>query len=148
MTRLRTLFHPLPTAAQDVALLAARVLLGVVLVAHGWQKLDEFTLAGTAASFDEMGVPAARAAATFAAFVEVGGGVLLIVGLLTPVAALLVVLDMAGAWYFAHRDGGLFVAEGGGELVMVIGAVALAIGAIGAGRLSLDGVLRRRADAH
>lgn len=141
---MKRLLHPLPAAAQDAALLVARVLVGVVLVAHGWQKLDEYTLSGTAASFADMGVPAARAAATFAAFVEVGGGVLLILGLLTPVAALLVVLDMLGAWYFAHRDGGLFVAEGGGELVMVIGAVALAIGAIGAGRFSLDGAVLGR----
>ncbi|MBU2698189.1 DoxX family protein [Pimelobacter sp. 30-1] len=144
---MKRLLHPLPALAQDSALLAARLLVGVVLIAHGWQKLDEYTLAGTAASFDDMGVPAARAAATFAAFVEVGGGALLIVGLLTPVAALLVALDMAGAWYFAHRDAGIFVTEGGGELVMVIAAVVLAIGAIGAGRFSLDGALLRRATA-
>ncbi|MFJ9313097.1 DoxX family protein [Pimelobacter simplex] len=142
MTRL---LGPLPTAAQDVALLAARVLLGVVLVAHGWQKLDEYTLSGTSASFDQMGVPLPRAAATFAALTELGGGVLLIVGLLTPLAALLVALDMLGAWWFAHRDSGIFVGEGGGELVMVIGAVALVIGALGAGRISADGMLRRTA---
>lgn len=143
MTRLHHLFAPLPAAAQDVGLLAARLLVGVVLVAHGWQKLDEYTLTGTTASFDQMGVPMPRVAATFAAVTEVGGGILLILGLFSSVAALLVVLDMAGAWYFAHRDGGIFVAEGGGELVMVIGAVALAIGVLGAGRLSVDGVLRR-----
>lgn len=142
------LLRPLPAAGQHVALLVARVLVGVVLVAHGWQKLDEYTLDGTTASFEDMGVPGARAAAVFAAFVELGGGVLLIVGLLTPVVALLVVLDMAGAWYFAHREAGILSSGGGGELVMVIGAVALAIGAVGAGRFSLDEALRRRATAH
>ncbi|WGY01853.1 DoxX family protein [Nocardioides sp. QY071] len=141
------LLRPLPATGQHLALLVARVLVGVVLVAHGWQKLDEYTLDGTAASFEVMGVPGARAAATFAAFAELGGGALLIIGLLTPVAALLVALNMAGAWYYGHRGTGIFVAEGGGELVMVIGAVVLAIAATGAGRFSLDAILQRRATA-
>ncbi|XBB66795.1 DoxX family protein [Nocardioides sp. WV_118_6] len=142
---MRRLLGPFPAAAQDAGLLVARLLLGLVLVAHGWQKLDTYTIDGTTASFDEMGVPVPRAAATFAAFAELGGGLLLVLGLLTPVAALLVVLDMVGAWYFAHRDQGIFADAGGGELVMVIGAVALVLGVLGSGRLSLDGLLRRRA---
>ncbi|WP_408897227.1 DoxX family protein [Nocardioides sp. R1-1] len=141
---MRHLFTPPPVVVQDVALLLARLLAGSVLVAHGWQKLDEYTLSGTAASFDAMGVPAPRLAATFAAVAELGGGVLLVLGLLTSVAAVVVLLDMAGAWYFAHRDAGIFVAEGGGELVMVIGAAALLLGALGAGRVSIDGALAGR----
>jgi putative oxidoreductase len=46
-----------------------------------------------------MGVPAPQAAALFAAVLELGGGTLLLVGLLTPVAAALVVLDMMGAFW-------------------------------------------------
>ena len=64
---MRTLFHPASKSSvlTDLALLVSRVALGVILLAHGWQKLNEYTVAGTAASFDQMGVPAPMAAATF-----------------------------------------------------------------------------------
>ncbi len=127
-----------PAAVQDGALLITRAVLGVVLVAHGWQKVDEFGLAGTAAGFAQMGVPAPDAAALFAAAAELGGGILLLLGLLTPVAAALVVANMAGAFWFAHRGLEPFVGEGGWELVGVLGAGALLVGAVGPGRLSLD----------
>ncbi|HSX66857.1 DoxX family protein [Nocardioides sp.] len=145
------LLHPLPAPIADLGLLAARVLTGTVLIAHGWQKLHTYTLSGTAASFNDMGVPNARAAATYAAIAELAGGALLVIGLLAPVAALLVVLDMAGAFWFVHRDAGVFVAEGGWELVAVITAAAIAITAVGYGRVSVDhaliGALDRRANA-
>jgi putative oxidoreductase len=127
---------------RDLALLGARALLGVVLIAHGWQKLNDWGLEGTKAGFADMGVPNAGPAAAFAIAAELGGGALLLVGLLTPLAALLVVADMAGAFWFAHRGTTVFVGDGGWELVAVIGAVALALVGVGAGRLSIDGILR------
>lgn len=133
---------------QDVVLLAVRLLLGSVLVAHGWQKLDDFGHQGTTSGFTQMGVPNADIAATFAIVAELGAGALLLAGLLTPIAALLVVADMAGAFWYAHRGTEVFVGEGGWELVAVIAAGALALFAFGAGRISLDGIvvgiLRRR----
>lgn len=140
---MRHLLHP-PAAWRDLALLLARVVLGVVLVAHGWQKVNEWGLDGTSASFEKMGVPAPTLSAWFAAAVELGGGVLLVLGALTPLVALLVVANMAGAFWFVHKDGGVFVAEGGWELVAVIAAAALALAGAGAGRLSVDGILGRR----
>ena len=68
---------------------------------------------------------------------------LLLLGLLTPVVGVLVAAVMGGAWWFAHRGAGLFAAEGGGELVAVIGLLALALAAVGPGRLSLDALLAR-----
>ncbi|SDS81961.1 putative oxidoreductase [Nocardioides scoriae] len=135
----------LSTPARDLALLLARVGLGVVLVAHGWQKATT-GFAATADGFGSMGIPLPEAAAGFAIGVELVGGVLLVLGLLTPVVGVLVLANMAGAWWFAHRDAGLFVTEGGGELVLVIGVLGLALAAVGAGRISLDhALLRRRA---
>ena len=61
-----------------------------------------------------------------AALVELVGGALILVGLATPLVALLVVLNMAGAFWFAHRDGGVFVTDGGWELVAVIAAASTA----------------------
>ncbi|KQT90986.1 hypothetical protein ASG49_14085 [Marmoricola sp. Leaf446] len=131
-----------PAPARDLALLLARVALGAVLVAHGWQKAGG-GLGATADGFAQMEIPLPQAAAAFAIGVELVGGAMLVLGLLTPVVGLLVLVDMAGALWFAHRDAGLFVTEGGGELVLVIGVLGLALAAVGAGRLSLDHALTR-----
>jgi len=126
------------TPLQDLALLAARVLLGVVLIAHGWQKLDQNGLHATAAGFDSMGIPAPLASAYYATFVELVGGAMLVAGLLTRLVAVLVVGDMLGAFWFAHRGTEVFADQGGWELVGLIGGVAFALVAAGAGRLSVD----------
>lgn len=94
---MRHLTHPAPVV-RDLGLLAARIILGVVLMAHGWQKFSEWGISGTAANFEKMGVPAPTLSALFAAVVEFAGGIALVLGILTPVVALLVVLDMAGAF--------------------------------------------------
>ncbi len=127
------------TPVQDLALLATRVLLGVVLIAHGWQKFDGQGIQGTATGFDSMGIPAPLAAAYYATFVELVGGGLLVLGLFTRLVGVLVVGDMLGAFWFTHRGTEIFVNEGGWELVALIGALALGLVAAGAGRLSVDG---------
>lgn len=132
---------------QDLVLLAVRLLLGLVLVAHGWQKIDNGGLSGTSEGFAAMGVPRSDLAAGFAIAAELGGGTLILLGMLTPLAAVLVVGNMAGAFWFVHRDAGVFVGDGGWELVAVIAAGALALLAVGPGRLSFDGAVlasRRR----
>ncbi|MDT9594444.1 DoxX family protein [Nocardioides zeae] len=144
---LRRLVLPAPPLLRDLALVAARIGLGVVLVAHGWQKVRTDGLEATGQGFDAMGVPAAGPAATFAAAVEIGGGLLLVLGLLTPVVAVLVASVMAGAFWFAHRGTTVLAAEGGWELVAVIGLGALLVGAVGAGRFSLDALLADRGRA-
>ena len=145
---MRTLLHPARTtpALRDVALLVARVAIGFILLAHGWQKFDEFTLDGTAAAFGDMGVPAPAAAALFAVVVELVGGLLLIAGLLTPVAAALNALNLLGAFVIVHAGNGVFVDDGGFELVLALLAGLLVIGALGAGRYSADELLARRLD--
>lgn len=123
----------------SLALFVSRVIVGVVLIAHGWQKFHEWTIAGTTSSFEDMGVPMASAAAPFAAGLELIGGGLLIVGLFTRVVGYLVAAEMVGAGIFAgHFENGVFVTNGGWELVMVIAAAALAFAAAGPGRFALD----------
>lgn len=140
---LTSVFDPArPSALRDLALLAARILLGVVLIAHGLQKLTA-GFDGVTAMFAGMGIPLPQAAAAFAIGAEVVGGALLILGFLTPLAALWVVADMAGAFWFVHKGNGVFVTEGGWELVAVIAAAALAVGA-DPGRFALDRVFVRR----
>ena len=56
---MRTLLHPAEKSpiVTDIVLLVSRVGIGVILVAHGWQKFNEWTLDGTAAAFEGMGFP-------------------------------------------------------------------------------------------
>ncbi|MGY1840198.1 MULTISPECIES: DoxX family protein [unclassified Modestobacter] len=137
---------PLPAPARDAALLIARVAVGLVFFAHGWQKLFTNGVDGTAAFFDQVGVPAASAAAWLAALVELVGGAALILGLAVPVAGLLLLVDMIGAFLFVHAGSSLFVDQGGYELVLVLGATVLLLAVLGAGRFSVDHLLfgRRR----
>jgi putative oxidoreductase len=134
----------IPAPARDLALLLARVAVGLVFVAHGWQKLFTNGIDGTAAFFDQVGVPAASAAAWFAAVVELAGGAALVVGVAVPVAGLLLLVNMLGALVFVHAGAGLFVDQGGYELVLTLGAAALLLAVLGAGRYSVDHLLTGR----
>lgn len=136
---MKTILKPLP--ARDVVLLVARIALGVIFVAHGWQKLTEWGIDGTTAAFDQMGVPLPGIAATAAAVIELAGGLALIVGALTTVAGILLVLDMVGAALLVHVGNGVFVTENGWELVAALGAGALVLAATGAGAYSIDRAL-------
>lgn len=126
------------TVIRDIFLLIARIILGGVLIAHGWQKFNEWTIDGTASSFQEMGVPSPEISAQVATWFEIGGGAAIILGLLVRLVGPVLFVQMAGAAWFAHRDSGIFVSDGGWEFVAVIGAAGLALSAAGAGRASLD----------
>ncbi|MDT7783658.1 MAG: putative oxidoreductase [Pseudonocardiales bacterium] len=124
---------------KDVAALIGRIGIGIVFVAHGWQKWTEYGLAGTGASFEKMGVPLPSVSAAFAATVELAGGLALIAGVALPIAGLLLAVDMLGALFLVHLPNGL-LGPNGAELVVVLGAGALALGFNG-GAYSLDRVL-------
>jgi putative oxidoreductase len=134
----------LPTSARDGALLLARVGIGVVFFAHGWQKLFTNGVDGTSAFFGQAGVPLPTLSAWFAAVVELLGGAALILGIALPAAALLLVVDMIGAFLFVHAGNGLFMEKNGFELVLTLGAASLVLAALGAGRFSLDHAVVRR----
>lgn len=135
---------PVPGVVRDIGLLITRVLLGVVLIAHGWEKLFTNGAGATGEFFNSVGVPAAQTAAVFAGLVELVGGILLIVGLLTPVVAALVVVVMLGAFFYVHQGAGIYAANGGWELVAVIGLAVVVFGLVGNGRYSLDSLIAAR----
>ncbi|TFB16272.1 DoxX family protein [Microbacterium sp. 3H14] len=131
-----------------MGLLVLRVVVGAIFAAHGAQKIFEFTIPGTIGSFADMGVPLAEIAAPVVAFLELVGGILLILGFLTRPVGILLTIDMAVALALVHLPAGLWVAEGGYEFVAVLGVAALALTLTGAGRYSIDGAaLRGRAPA-
>lgn len=134
--------------APSLGLLILRVVTGAIFTAHGAQKMFEYTIPGTIGSFAGMGVPFAEIAAPVVAFVELIGGILLMLGLFTRPVGVVLAIDMLVALVLVHLPAGLWVGEGGYEFVAVLGAAALALALTGAGRFSIDGaVLRGRAPA-
>ncbi|MEO5313674.1 DoxX family protein [Pseudarthrobacter sp. CC12] len=129
------------SALTTTALAALRIILGFLFAAHGWQKFNEWTIAGTKASFAKMGVPAADVMAPAIAVLELAGGIALILGILTRVVAALLVVDMLGALFLVHAPAGIFAANGGYELVLLLAAASFALALTGAGRLSVDRAL-------
>ena len=100
-------------------------------------------LAGTARWFESIGVRPGRVHAVLASPTELVGGTLLIVGLLTPLAAAMSVGAMLVALVTNHRKNGFFIFRPGEgyEYVLMIIVVSLAVGALGAGAISFDALL-------
>ena len=96
----------------DAGLAILRVITGVIFIAHGWQKLFSFGLAGVTQGFAGMGIPFASVAAPAVAFVELFGGMALVLGLLTRPAALGLAITMLGAMMFVHIQAGFFAPNG------------------------------------
>lgn len=142
MSRLLNPVRKVPGLA-DVALLITRVAVGFVLLMHGLQKAFEFTPAGTSGAFAEMGVPAAGLVAWFTMLAEIIGGAALVLGVLTPVFALINLISMIGAIVLVHLPNGIFVEAGGYELVLTIAAALAPVAAFGAGRWSIDALIAR-----
>jgi putative oxidoreductase len=134
-------------ALTNTARAILRVVLGFLFTAHGWQKFSEWTIAGTQASFGQMGVPAAEIAAPVVATLELAGGIALILGLLTRPVAILLLVNMLGALFLVHAPAGVFAMDGGYELVLLLGTAALTLALVGPGRVSVDYALFGRKDS-
>lgn len=127
--------------AIDAALLVFRCGIGAVLLAHGINHIvGGGKIEGTARWFESMGMRPSMVHAWLASLTEVGGGVLLIVGLLTPVAAAALVGVMFVAWAINHRGNGFFIFRPGEgwEYVMTLGLCGVLLSAIGPGGWSID----------
>lgn len=116
----------------DAALLILRVVLGVIMLYHGYPKLTDF--GGTASGFAGMGIPLPTLSAAFSTIAEAGGGLLILLGVATDVAGLLFAIDMLGAITFVHAKNGFSVADGGVEWPLALLAMALAVALAGPGR--------------
>jgi putative oxidoreductase len=129
-----------PTSA-DAALLILRVALGIVFLAHGWNHIfGGGRIAGTARWFESLGMRPGVLHAWTASITELGAGVLLVIGLTTPLACAGVIGTMAVAFVTNHRSNGFFIFRPGEgyEYVMTLILVALGLSGIGAGSWSLD----------
>jgi putative oxidoreductase len=126
----------------EYGMILLRVVAGLALAAHGSQKL--FGLfggsgpAGTRKFFAGLGFRAPLAMALIAGLSELGGGLLFVLGLLTPLAALAIAVVMLNAIGSVHWKKGFFNSAGGFEYNLLIIAAGVAVTAAGPGRFSLD----------
>jgi putative oxidoreductase len=128
----------------DVSSLLLRIPLGVMIALHGWNKAkSKQSLSGTAGWFQSIGMKSPGMQAKLAAGTEVLSGILLIVGLFTPIAAGALGATMIVAIVVAHRKNGFFIFnEGQGwEYCAIILTTSLAVGSVGGQRASLDNVV-------
>jgi putative oxidoreductase len=123
-------------------LLLIRVVLGATMAAHGSQKLFGWFGGpgpqGTAGFFSGLGFGFPLGMALLAGAAELGGGVLLALGLATPIAAFAIAAVMVTAVSTVHWKNGFFAGNGGYEFNLLIFAVAVGLAATGPGRFSVD----------
>src|SRR3954466_4988762 len=102
--------------AYDTALLILRVCLGLTVAAHGYNKFfGGGRIPGTARWFDSMGMRPGKVHALLAASTEMGSGILLTLGFLTPFAAAGIVALMLVAAWTVHKENGFFIVKSGYE---------------------------------
>jgi putative oxidoreductase len=134
---------------RSLGLLALRVPVGIIFMAHGAQKLfgwfGGYGLEGTGGFFASLGIEPGFLMALLAGSAEFFGGFALIAGLLVRPAAAALAFTMLVAIFAVHFEGGLFLANNGYEFALALLAAAVALLFNGGGRLSLDGRLARPA---
>ena len=124
-------------ASVDRGLLFVRAALGIVFIAHGWQKLMVYGVSGVATGFEQMGFPVPMLNAVLITAVELGGGVLILAGAGTRIVAALLAFAMLVATVVAHGSAGFFLPTGY-EFALTLMLVSLGLTQTGAGRYSVD----------
>ncbi|SEU11865.1 DoxX family protein [Paenibacillus sp. NFR01] len=129
----------------SVGLLVIRLVIGVIFIGHGAQKLfgwfGGYGPKGTGGWMESIGIKPGVAMAVTAGLLEFVGGLLFAAGLLTPLAALFIAGAMLGAIVKVHAPNGFWSTANGVEFPLILLAVAVGVAVTGAGSISLDAVL-------
>jgi putative oxidoreductase len=129
----------------DLALLVLRLVVGLTFAAHGAQKLfgafGGHGLEGTAGFFEQIGLRPGKPHAWAAGIAEFFGGLVIALGLVTPVPAAVLLAVMTAAVITVHLKNGFFVTNQGYEFNLALAAALFALAGIGAGGWSLDNAL-------
>ncbi|MGR2770357.1 DoxX family protein [Photobacterium ganghwense] len=145
---MNTFIQRLLTSHPSLAPLALRVPVGIILMAHGSQKLfgwfGGYGLEGTGQWMASIGLAPGFLMALLAGSAEFFGGLFILLGLLTRPAAAVVAFTMAVAIASVHLENGLFMANNGYEFGLALLAMAVSLAISGAGKLGLDNLLANR----
>ena len=133
------------TSLRSCGLTVLRIVLGVVFLAHGWQKVFVLGLTGVTGMLTGMGIPLPKVGAPLLMAVELIGGALLMLGLATRWAAALIAADILVAISFVHWKHGFFASTQGVEFPLTLLAAAICLALAGPGNAALDAMFRKQA---
>ena len=126
----------------SAGLLLIRLVIGVAFIGHGAQKLfgwfGGYGPKGTGGWLESIGIKPGVTMAVLAGLMELIGGLLFAAGLLTPVAAILIIATMFGAIVKVHAPNGFWSTSNGIEFPLTLLVVAAGVALIGPGSISLD----------
>jgi putative oxidoreductase len=129
----------------NLGLFIIRLVFGLSFVGHGTQKLFGWFgghgIKGTGGWFESIGMKPGVTIAILAGLMELLGGLLFAIGLLTPLAGILIALTMVAAIVKVHGANGYWSTQNGYEYNLAILAVAIGIAITGAGAYSLDALI-------
>jgi len=128
---------------RDIAYTLLRVVIGYILLMHGWLKVGTFGLAGVSGLMAKNGLEPAAAFAVAAMFLETVGAICIIIGLFTRFFAAALAIELAIALLAVHLKAGFSAANGGYEYVLLLGIVMFAIAIRGGGPYSVDRLIGR-----
>jgi putative oxidoreductase len=138
--------RPPPDLLQDFGLLVIRVIVGVIFIFHGGQKLFGLWggsgLGSFAAMLEQLSLPIPAVAAVLAAASEFLGGMALVTGVSMRLATVPLLITMGVAVGLVHRNA-FAVTDNGMEYALTLGVVLLGLALTGPGRFSLGGLLGR-----
>ena len=140
------IFRAASERQREIGLTIIRVVVGAIFIAHGAQKFFLLGIPAVAGGFAQAGLPMPPFLAPFIASVELLGGIALVTGLLTRIAALGTASTMLGAMLFVHLEGGFFLPTGI-EYTVALLAASVALILMGSGSFSLDALLARRVES-
>jgi putative oxidoreductase len=123
---------------RDIAYTALRVIIGYILLMHGWMKVGTFGLAGVSGLMAKSGLEPATAFAVAAMFLETVGAVCIIIGLFTRFFAAALAIELLIGLLAVHLKAGFSVSKGGYEYILLLGIVMFAIAIRGGGPYSVD----------
>jgi putative oxidoreductase len=127
----------------DRAMLLLRLVLAAIFIFHGYQKVFGSGITAVINMFTQIGVPAPGIVAPLVSVLELVGGIALLLGAFTRVAAFLLACEMLGAMILVHAKNG-FAAPKGVENVLGNFAMLVTVALLGAGAYSIDAFLARR----
>lgn len=124
---------------QPLGLLALRLVVGAIMIDHGYGKVFHGGLAQHVQRVSSLGLPGWLA--YLSAYTEFFGGILLIAGLFTRCVSVAMMIDMLVAMWKVHWKNGMF-GKGGYELVLTVATIAFALIFFGAGPIAMDAIRR------